>query len=70
MTARTRRAVRDLRIRMELAKQARPQLPECPRASLHAILATEARRPLAGKGKPLDHTSLFGDSHLQREMFQ
>ena len=68
MTALSRRPAREARIKAEMAAQARPQLPECHRASLAAILATEARRPLAGKGEPPDRNSLFGDSHLQQEM--
>lgn len=40
-----------------------------PAATLRDILQHEAAQPLRGGNAEMSHTSLFGDSHLQKELF-
>ena len=65
----TIRTERRDRLKSEMEAQARPQLPGHATAPLRSILATEATRPLRGGDMPLGHASLFGDSHMQKDMF-
>ena len=57
------------RLAFEAAASARPQLPSAAPATTRQILDREAARPLRGGNNELGYSSLFGGSHLQKELF-
>jgi hypothetical protein len=46
-----------------------PNLPDIERERVVDLLRAEACKPLIGGNRELAHDSLWGDSHLQRELF-
>lgn len=57
------------RRRAEAAKRWGTELPGVAQTTVRGVLQAEADKPMrAGNAEPL-HTSLFGDAHLQKEMF-
>lgn len=44
-------------------------LPAIERETIAGVLAAEAEKPMRGGSRDLPHDGIFGDSHLQKELF-
>ena len=60
---------RQKRLIKKLALVVQPTLSVVQSATLALVLESEARRPLRGGAKDLQHDGLFGDGHKQKELF-
>lgn len=58
------------RMLAEAAKRWGNELPGVAPANVRDLLQTEANRPMRAGNAELPRTSLFGDGHLQRELFK
>ena len=65
----TRAADRRKRLTLRAKMAQIPTMPGVAPTTTRDILAAEVATPMRGGDKDLPHTSLFGDSHLQRSLF-
>jgi len=69
MTPRTSRAkrLRDIADRIRLSRE--PTAPGIEPQTVRAILQREADKTIRGDGPDMAHDGIFGDGHLQKELF-
>ena len=65
----TRKAERRARHTFKVRRAAETNLPTVAPETVAMILRAEAEKPMRGGNLDLPHASLFGDAHLQKELF-
>jgi hypothetical protein len=65
----TRRTDRQKLLAQKLRLARETSLPTVAPETVAGILRAEAARPMRGGALDMPHRSLFGDAHLQRELF-
>ena len=66
----TRAADRRKRLALRAKMAQAPTMPGVASTTTRDILAAEVAAPMRGGNADLPHKSLFGDSHLQQELFK
>lgn len=66
---RTRASERRVRLGFKRLSLGMAHLPDIKRETMREVLAQEAARPMRAGAADLQHDGLFGDAHLQRELF-
>jgi hypothetical protein len=65
----TRAAERRVRLGLKRLKLDMARLPTIPGETIRDVLAAESAKPMRGGARDLQHDGLFGDGHLQRDLF-